>query len=52
MQSLHLKGIGRVRIEPVEGLTVDVYVTHTCAGGYNSYYRQRQVDGAKHRDAF
>ena len=43
------KGVGRVRIEPVKNLTVDIFVTHTAADpdpshGYNnSYYRVRQV---------
>jgi len=37
------KGVGRVRIEPRPNVTVDVYVTHTCASDYNSWYRQRQV---------
>lgn len=43
------KGVGRVRIEPMEGVKVDVFVTHTAADpdpshGYNnSYYRDRQV---------
>jgi len=37
------KGVGRVRISPVDGTLVDVYVTHTCASDYNYYYRQRQV---------
>lgn len=37
------KGVGRVRIEPHPNVTVDVFVTHTCASDYNHYYRQRQV---------
>lgn len=43
------KGIGRVQIVPMEGVVVDVYVTHTAADpdpihGYNnSYYRVKQV---------
>jgi len=37
------KGVGHVRIEPLEGYIVDVFVTHTCASDYNHYYRQRQV---------
>jgi len=37
------KGVGRVRIEPHPNVTVDIYVTHTCASDYNSYYRQKQV---------
>jgi len=37
------KGVGRVRIEPHNNVTVDVFVTHTCASDYNYYYRQRQV---------
>eukprot|EP00095_Tigriopus_kingsejongensis_P002255 maker-scaffold478_size161223-snap-gene-0.27 protein:Tk02255 transcript:maker-scaffold478_size161223-snap-gene-0.27-mRNA-1 annotation:"neutral sphingomyelinase" len=43
------KGVGRVRIEPLPGMVVDVFVTHTAADpdpshGYdNRYYRIRQV---------
>ena len=43
------KGVGKVRIEPIKDLTVDIFVTHTAADpdpkhGYNnSYYRIRQV---------
>lgn len=37
------KGVGRVRIEPHPNVTVDVYVTHTCASDYNFFYRQKQV---------
>ncbi len=43
------KGIGRVSIEPLPGVNVDVFITHTAADpdpshGYNnSYYRVRQV---------
>jgi len=37
------KGVGRVRVEPVNGTLVDVFVTHTCASDYNFYYRQRQI---------
>ena len=43
------KGVGRIRIQPVGNLTIDVFVTHTAADpdpshGYNnSYYRVRQV---------
>jgi len=37
------KGVGKVRIEPVKNHTVDVFVTHTCASDYNSYYRERQA---------
>lgn len=43
------KGVGRVRIEPVHNVTIDIFVTHTAADpdpshGYNnSYYRVRQV---------
>jgi len=37
------KGVGRVRIEPHPNMTIDVFVTHTCASDYNFYYRQRQV---------
>lgn len=38
------KGIGRVRIEPHRNFTVDVFLTHTCAEDYNSWYRERQVN--------
>ena len=31
------KGVGRVRIEPSPGHTVDVFLTHTCASDYNSW---------------
>lgn len=43
------KGAGRVQIEPLPNVTVDVFATHTAADpdvwhGYNnSYYRKRQV---------
>jgi len=37
------KGVGRVRIEPHTNVTVDVFVTHTCASDDNKWYRQRQV---------
>lgn len=37
------KGVGRVRIEPHTNMTVDVFVTHTCASDYNAYYREHQV---------
>jgi len=37
------KGVGRVRIEPHPNVTVDVFVTHTCASDGNRWYRQRQV---------
>lgn len=37
------KGVGRVRIEPHPNVTVDVFITHTCASDYNYYYRQKQV---------
>ena len=30
-------------MEPHANVTIDVFVTHTCAGDYNSYYRQRQI---------
>lgn len=36
------KGVGRVRIESSPGHTVDVFLTHTCASDYNSWYRQNQ----------
>jgi len=49
------KGVGRVRIEPVPNITVDVFVTHTAASDYNSYYRQIQtnevVEHVKNSDA-
>ncbi len=35
--------MGHVRIEPMPNVTVDVYVTHTAANDYNSYYREIQV---------
>jgi hypothetical protein len=38
-----VQGVGHVRIEPVPNVTVDVYVTHTAANDYNSYYREIQV---------
>ena len=43
------KGVGRVQIEPVKNLTMDIFVTQTAkdpdpSHGYNnSYYRVRQV---------
>jgi len=37
------KGVGHVRIEPQPNVTVDVYVTHTAASDYNSYYREIQT---------
>lgn len=37
------KGVGRVRIEPSPGHIVDVFLTHTCASDYNSWYRQTQA---------
>jgi len=37
------KGVGRVRVEPAPGHTVDAFVTHTAASDYNHWYRQRQV---------
>lgn len=37
------KGIGRVRIEPYVNITLDIFVTHTCALDDNSYYREKQV---------
>ena len=30
-------------MEPHPNVTVDVFVTHTIAGDYNHYYRQRQI---------
>ena len=48
-QKLYFYFLGRVRIEPVHNLTVDIFVTHTAADpdpshGYNnSYYRVKQV---------
>lgn len=42
------KGIGRVRIEPHRNFTVDVFLTHTCAEDYNSWYRERQVHELVH----
>lgn len=46
---LYFLFLGRVRIEPVHNVTIDIFVTHTAADpdpshGYNnSYYRVRQV---------
>jgi len=40
------KGAGRIRVEPSPGITVDAFVTHTCAVGStytNAYYREKQV---------
>jgi len=37
------KGVGHARVSPVPGYLVDVFVTHTCAGDYNHYYREKQV---------
>lgn len=43
------KGVGRVRINPVQNINFDIFITHTAADpdpshGYNnSYYRDRQV---------
>ncbi|XP_023327042.1 uncharacterized protein LOC111700390 [Eurytemora carolleeae] len=44
-EKLARKGFGRVRIEPVENITVDVFVTHTCASDEveNKKARQAQV---------
>lgn len=44
-----LQGVGRVRVRPMDNVTLDVFITHTAADpdpshGYNnSYYRVRQV---------
>jgi len=38
-----IQGVGRVRVEPHPNVTVDVFVTHTCAEDYNFWYRQRQI---------
>jgi len=37
------KGVGHVMIEPKKNVTVSVFVTHTCAKPYNTYYRQKQI---------
>jgi len=40
------KGAGRIRVEPSSGITVDAFVTHTCAVGptySNAFYREKQV---------
>ena len=37
------KGLGRVRIEPYQNMTLDIFVTHTCAMDDNAYYREKQV---------
>ncbi len=43
------KGVGRVRIEPKDGVTVDVFTTHTIADSgttmaNNTWYRVKQVE--------
>lgn len=42
-ESLARKGFGRVRIEPQENLTVDVFLTHTCANDENNWCRDAQI---------
>ncbi|XP_023348868.1 uncharacterized protein LOC111717601 isoform X2 [Eurytemora carolleeae] len=37
------KGVGRVRIEPIPNITLDLFVTHTAASNDNSYYREIQA---------
>merc|ERR1712110_189525 len=43
------KGVGRVQVEPMPNVTLDIFVTHTAADpepwhGYNnSFYREKQV---------
>ena len=37
------QGVGQVRVQPVPNVTVDIFVTHTAASNYNSYYREIQV---------
>ena len=37
------QGVGQVRVQPVPNVTVDIFVTHTAASDYNSYYREIQV---------
>ena len=32
------QGVGRVRVEPHPNVTVDVFVTHTCAEDYNFWF--------------
>lgn len=38
------KGVGRVRIRPKEGVTVDIMVTHTIAEDGNAAIREQQVE--------
>ena len=37
------KGVGRVRLEPQPGMTVDILVTHTIASEDNHERREQQV---------
>jgi len=49
------KGAGRLKIEPIEGFSTDIIVTHTCADGptyTNAYYRTKQAEQlVKHIEA-
>ena len=38
-----LQGVGRVRVEPHPNVTVDVFVTHTCAEDYNYWCVQGHI---------
>ena len=42
---LSTKGIGRVRIEPIENLHIDIFATHTRA--YNDDFQRRQIKQLK-----
>ena len=37
------RGLGRVRVEPVQGQTVDIYVTSLASNDYNYWYREHQA---------
>jgi len=42
-ESLARKGFGRVRIEPAANMSVDVFLTHTCASDENGWCREAQI---------
>jgi len=42
-ESLARKGFGRVRIEPAVNMSVDVFLTHTCASDENGWCREAQI---------
>ena len=37
------RGLGRVRVEPIQGQTVDIYVTSLASNDYNYWYREHQA---------